>query len=146
MPVYNEAKKQALGVFLGPVNLSGLKCMLVDTTYVFNPDLTAIDDGTAADPASHEIATGGYARQTLTGGVVGKDLTGDFGYLDFDDAVFPSLATGATIGGAVIYWPGASDALSIPVSFYDVADTPTNGSSVTIQFASAAAGAAIKAA
>lgn len=145
MPLYNEAKKQILN---GSIDLdtSTLKVMLVKSTYIFDADHAAVDDGTANDPQSHEISVTGYARQALAGRVVDKDTANDFGYLDANDTVFAALATGQTIGGVIIEKDTGVDTTSIPIAYYDVTDTPTNGSDITIQWAAVASGAVIKAA
>src|SRR6185503_1873271 len=143
--IYNEAKKQILN---GSIDLdtSTLKVMLVKSTYTADADHAAIDDGTGGDPQSHEISVSGYARQALSSRVVDKDNTGDFGYLDAYDTVFASLATGETIGGAITFTDTGVDSTSIPIPPYDLTDTPTNRSTITVQWAAAASGGVIKAA
>lgn len=143
--IYNEGKKRILGALAGSVNLSALKGMLVKTTYVANPDHAAIDDGTAADPKSHELVATGYARQSLTGLTTGKDTVTDFGYFDADDVAFGALAAGDTIGGMVVFLDTGLDTTSVPIAFYDTVDTPTNGSAITIQFAAIGSGGVLKA-
>lgn len=141
---YNEAKKRILN---GSIDLdtSTLKVMLVNSTYSADPDHAAVDDGSANDPQSHEISVSGYSRQTLASRVVAKDDSGDFGYLDADDVVFSALATGQTIGGAVLFFDSGLDTTSIPIAFYDLPDTPTNGSTVTIAWAAVGSGGVVKA-
>jgi hypothetical protein len=143
--VYNEAKKQILN---GSIDLdtSTIKVMLVKSTYTANADHAAIDDGTADDPKSHELTVSGYARQTLANRSVASDVTNDFAYLDADDTVFTALATGEMIGGAIILKDSGVDTTSIPIAFYDLTDTPTNGSDITVQWNTAANGAVLKAA
>jgi hypothetical protein len=65
-------------------------------------------------------------------------------YLDADDVVFPAIAAGETIGGAVLYRDAGSDATSPNLTFYDFTDTPTNGGAPTIQWALPANGGVIK--
>lgn len=141
---YNEAKKRILN---GTIDLdtSTIKVMLVKSSYAADPDHAAVDDGSAADPQSHELTVSGYARQVLANRTVTKDNSADIGYLDADDVVFTALATGETIGGAVIFLDTGVDTTSIPIAFYDLPDTPTNGSNVTVVWAAVAAGAVIKA-
>lgn len=141
---YNEAKKRILNGTLD-LDTTTIKVMLVKETYVANPDHAAVDDGSANDPQSHEISVSGYARQTLASRVVAKDDPGDFAYLDADDAVFASLATGQTIGGAIIEADTGVDTTSIPIAFYDLPDTPTNGSTVTVAWAAVGSGGVVKA-
>jgi hypothetical protein len=44
-----------------------IRAMLLKDTFTPNKDMDFVDDGTANDPASHEVSHGSYARQTLTG-------------------------------------------------------------------------------
>lgn len=142
--VYNEGKRLLILSGWGALTLG---VMLVKPTYVANPDHAALDDGSANDPASHEIVAGGYARQALSGIVVGKDNAADFGYLDADDVPFGSLATGDTVSGIVVFInTGGVDTARVPLMFFDIPDTPTNGSAMTVQWAAVAAGALLKAA
>jgi hypothetical protein len=141
--VYNEFKKRVLA---GTGSLVGAKVMLVKSSYVANPDHAAIDDGTVDDPKSHELTVGGYARVTLASVTAGKDNSIDIGYVDADDSAFGALATGETIGGAIIFLDTGVDTTAIPALFFDLVDTPTNGSSITIRWADVALGAVLKAA
>jgi hypothetical protein len=136
---FNEAKRRALLAFLGAVDYSALKVMLVTDAYTFNADHDAISDIVA-----NEVTVTGYARQTPSGAAVAADLTGDFAYLDLDDTVFPGLAAGESIHGAILFVDTGSDATSWPVAFHDLANTPTNGSTITVQWAAAASGAVLK--
>ena len=139
--IFNEAKRLILvGGIGGP-----LAAMLVRESYVPNPDQIAIDDGTVSDPASHELSVGGYARKTLTNMVIGKDIATDFAYMDADDVPFGALLAGQTIGGILVYKEGATDGVRVPFFFYETPDTPTNGSQITVQWASIGAGALLKA-
>ena len=140
---YNEGKKQ---IFNGSIDLdtSTIKVMLVKSTYTFDADHAAVDDGTADDPASHEISVSGYSRQSLAGRTVDKDTSNDFAYLDATDTVFSALASGETIGGAIIFKDSGLDTTSIPIAFYDVTDTATNGSDITIQWAAVGSGGVLK--
>lgn len=143
--VYNEAKKQIAN---GGIDLdsSTLKVMLVDPTYVADPDQSAIDDGTAGDAASHEITgAASYVRQDLTGRVVVKDTTNDFSYLDADDTPFGALELGPTIGGALVLKSTGVDTTSIPICFYPIVpNIPTNGANMTVLWASPANGGVMK--
>ena len=142
--VYNKGKAE-IAKALTDLDGSTLKLMLVDSTYTFNPDLTFIDDGSANDPASKEITVSGYARQTLANKAVTQDDTNDFAYLDADDVVFTALVAGQTIGGAVLFRDaGGADTANIPIAFYDLTDTPTNGGNVTVQWNTPANGGVLK--
>jgi hypothetical protein len=144
--IYNEGKRRLVGAMLGSVDLSALRVLLVKATYVANADQAALDDGTANDASSHELTVAGYARQVLANKTFGADLSADFAYLDADDVVFAALATGETIGGAIVFLHTGNDATAVPLLFFDLVDTPTNGSNITIQWAAIAAGGVMKAA
>jgi|SRR3990167_10628810 len=95
-------------------------------------------------PGTNEITVGGYARQALANETVTEDDTNDFAYLDADDVVFTSLVTGETITWAILFRFVTNDTDSPVYAGYDVADTPTNGGNITIQFATPANGGALK--
>jgi hypothetical protein len=142
--VYNKAKAE---IAKNTIDLDGstLKVMLVKSTYTFDPDHDFVDNGGANDPIDHEISVSGYSRQTLTTKVVTQDNTNDFAYLDADDTVFSALASGQTVGGAVLYRDaGGADSANPCIAFYDLTDTPTNGGNITVQWAAAASGAVLK--
>lgn len=119
----------------------GLKAMLVDDTYVDDPTRDFVDDGTADDPLSHEIAATGYAggfagagRKALAGVALNRnDGTGKV-ELKSTGCSWSTLggAQNATIGGVIIYAPGASDADSRIVAFDDLTGAVnTNGGDIT---------------
>lgn len=141
--VYNRGKE---AIAKGEIDLdtSDLRVMLVKSTYVENADHLTVDDGSANDPASHEITVAGYARGALAGKVVTRDDTNDFAYLDGTDQLFAALAAGETIGGAVLYRHSGVDSGNILLSYYDLANTPTNGGDVTVQWATPANGGVLK--
>ena len=126
-----------------------LKLMLVDDTYTFDPDQLAIDNGTVDDALSHEIVatsyTGGWggsgrktATVTLTQNTASNRVDGAIA-----DLTWSSIggATNDTIGGAILMKSGSSDdTTSIPICFFDVTDTPTNGGSITLDFTALGSG------
>lgn len=125
----------------GTINLLSdtLKVMLVDDTYVGNADDQFVDDGTANDPASHEISVSGYTggfggagRKTLAGKSIAPDFTDDVAYFDANDVTWTALGAGATIGAALLIREGTNDADSRVIAKFDVTDTPTNGGDVTL--------------
>jgi hypothetical protein len=127
----------------GPVDLIGntVKIMLVDDTYVGDPDDQFVDDGSANDPASHEISVSGYTpgfggagRKTLAGKSITSDLTNDRAEFDATDVVWTALGSGATIGAALLIKEVTNDADSIVIAKFDLTNTPTNGGNVTLQW------------
>lgn len=144
--VYNREKRNLAN---GTSNLAeaglDLRVMLVNTGYTFNPDHNFVDNSGAGDPIDQEITVGGYARQALANQTVTQDDTNDFAYLDADDAVFTALASGQTIGGAIVFDnAGGADTARFLIAFYDLTDTATNGGNVTIQWATPANGGVLK--
>lgn len=142
--VYNKGKEE-IAKALTDLDGSTLKVMLVNSTYTFDADHLFVDNGGAADPIDKEISVSGYARGTLASKAVTRDDTNDFAYLDADDQVFTSLASGQTIGGAVLFRDaGGADSANPLIAFYDLTDTPTNGGNVTVQWAVVGSGAVLK--
>ncbi len=116
------------------------KCMLVKTTYTYNPDHDFVDDGSANDPLSHELVatnyTGGYSgsgRKTLTV-TISEDDTNNRVKFVIGNVTYTALggATNDTIGGVVVYVNETADTDSTLIAFLDVADTPTNGSDIVL--------------
>lgn len=141
--VYNKGLEE-LAKATTDLDASDLRLMLVKSSYTFNKDHLTVDDGSANDPASHELAVGGYARQALGSETVTRDDTNDFAYLDADDVPFGALAAGETIGGAVLFRHTGADNTAPLIAFYDLTDTPTNGSTITVQWATPANGGVLK--
>ena len=128
---------------------AAFRLMLVSTSYTGNMDHNLVDDGTTSDPLSYEIGVGGYARGSLASVTLTEDDTNDFAYFDATDQTFSALATGATIGGAVMYVYSTSGGTTSDtgqelLALYDVTDTPTNGGDVVIQWAAPSAGGFLK--
>ena len=141
--VYNKGAEE-LAKALTDLDGSDLRVLLVKTTYTPNKDHLFVDDGTANDPASHEITVSGYARQALTGKAVTRDDTNDFAYLDADDLVFAAMAAGETVGGAVLFRHTGTDTTAPLIAFYDLADTATNGSDINVDWNAPAGGGVLK--
>ena len=141
--VYNKGKEE-IAKALTDLDGSTIKLLLVDSTYSFNADTLFVDNGGASDPLDKEITVSGYSRQTLTTKTVTRDDTNDFAYLDADDVVFTALASGQTIGGAVLFRDSGADTTSPNLAFYDLTDTATNGGNVTVQWATPANGGVLK--
>lgn len=100
-------------------------------------------DDVNATPAGSEITgvsgyTGGFGgagRKVLASKTLTNDTTNDRTVYDAADPSAYTLGTGDTIGGVVVQKKGsASDATAVPLFFLDSADTPTNGSGITLAF------------
>ena len=124
------------------VSVTSLKGMLVDSTYAFDKTETTL---TAL--AAKEISVSGYVGGFEGAGRKAATVTATANQVDgradvaVADLTWTGLAAGATIGGAaLIYETGGNDASSIPIAWLDLADTPTNGGDITLDFAALGAG------
>jgi hypothetical protein len=143
--VFNKGLSQ-LGNGGVDLDTSDLRVMLVKSTYTFNRDHNFVQE-VAFDPNSpgdHEISVSGYSRQALVSAAVTQDDTNNFAYLDADDVVFAALATGETIGGAILFRHTGTDTTAPLIAFYDLTDTPTNGGDVTVRWNTPANGGVLK--
>jgi hypothetical protein len=143
--VYNKGLEE-LGKATSDLDGSDLRVMLVKSTYSFNRDHLFVQEAgfSPNDPKSHEITVSGYAREALASKVVTRDDTNNFTYLDADDVVFAALATGETVGGAILFRHTGTDTTAPVISFYDLTDTPTNGGDLTVRWNSPANGGVLK--
>lgn len=107
------------------------RILLVKSSYTYDPD-----HATVADVAADELAVSGYSRQTLGSCTVTTEAASNRVVLDAADVSFGSLATGETLGGAVIFKRvGGSDASTDPlIAFLDLTDTPTNSAAIGVAF------------
>lgn len=131
-----------------------LKLMLVDTGYTFDPDHTVIDNGAnnGTDPSFNEISATNYAggfggggRKTVTITSQANNTNNRADYA-LADVTWSSLGgvSNDTIGGAILIKENTNDTDSRLICFFDITDTPTNGSDVTLDFNSLAAGGNIR--
>jgi hypothetical protein len=132
--VYNNAKEQIMNGFID-LDADTLVLLLLQETPNFDADDNSVSD-VLADAANDEVTVTGYSRQTLGAVTVTQDDVNDRAEADAADVVFSSLAAGETVGAAVLYRQVTTDADHIPIAFYDVTDTPTNGGDITIQWGS----------
>ncbi len=123
-----------------------LKIMLVKSGYVFDPDHLVVSYG-AGDPLSAELTVGGYvggwggAGRKVASMTQQANLTDDRVDTATADQTHTALATGETIAAAILIKEGvADDTTSRLIAYWDHADTPTNGSDVTLDFATLGAG------
>ena len=111
------------------------KIALVDTTYVSNRDHKFMSDVTGElNGTGYTPGFAGSGRKTLTGRTVTQVDASDRVEADAADVPWTGINAG-TVGGAVIYKEGTSDADSPLVVFLDITDITTNGGSFTFQFA-----------
>jgi hypothetical protein len=108
-----------------------IRCLLVDTDYVFDPD-----DNFVTDLVADELSTTNYARQAVGSRTITEDDAGNRVAFDAADVVFASLGPavgGPVIGGAVLFVHTGDDATATLIAFVDL-NLQTNGSNVTIQW------------
>jgi hypothetical protein len=130
----------------GQLDLSSvdIRAMLVNNAFVWNPDISVVDDGGAACAKAKEITASGYTRQTLASKVLTRDDVNDMIVLVFADVNFGSPSAGQTIGGMILYKFNAVDTSAEVIGFYDTVDIPTAGIPIVMQCPSAGSGGGIK--
>ncbi len=113
------------------------------TAYTYNPDNDFMDAGGANDPTDAELSvsgyTGGFAgagRKTLASKTVTENDTNNRVEFDAADLTWTALGTGQTIAAAVVIKEVTNDAATVLYVYLDPTDVPTNGSDITLQFAS----------
>jgi len=131
--VYFNSARQAIAAGNILLLTDTLKVLLVKSGYTVNADHDTVSQIT---PGTNEISVSGYARQTLANKSVTEDDTNDRAIFDADDVVFTSLVAGETVVAAILFKDTGSDATSKMIGYYDVTDTPTNGGTITISWAS----------
>src|SRR5262245_52225479 len=138
MGVYNRAKFKLIN---GTLDLDAATpeiriLLLKSSAPAFNPDHNVVND---LVPGTNEVSVAGYSRKTLASVSVTEDDTSDFAKVAAADVTFATLATGQTIGAAVVYKRAAAgsdvDANDEVIAHYSLgAGTPTNGGDVVIQW------------
>ena len=122
-----------------------IKCALLATAtpYTYNPDHDFMDAGGANDPTDAELSVTGYTggfggagRKTLASKTITENDTDNRVEFDAADLTWTVLSTGQTIEGAVIIKEVTNDAATVLYAFLDPTNVPTNGSDITLQFAS----------
>ena len=126
--VYNRFKKDILDGIVD-ISADNLDVLLLDSTHVFDQD-----EDFVSQIVADEITVAGYARQNLTGVVVTEDDVNNRGDAAANQVVFSGMASGQTVGSAVVFRFNAADAAAELIAFYDVTDTATAVGSITIQF------------
>lgn len=137
--VYNVA---AVGLLNGAIDLDSntLKVMLVKSTYTpaNHNDLVVSTSLTAAEIAATNYTGGfgGAGRKTATGVTVTQNNALPGAKVVLSNLTWTALggATNDTVGAAVLIKEGTADSDSIPITFWDLTDTPTNGGDFTLSF------------
>lgn len=116
-----------------------IKVMLVDNNYTFDTDHDYVDDisGDEITATNYTGGFGGAGRKTATI-VIQADTTNDRVEVVLSDLTWSSLGGAAndTVGGAVLIKEVTADSDSIPIAFWDLTDTTTNGGDFTLDFSS----------
>lgn len=115
-----------------------IRMLLLDDsgTYVPSKATEFIDTGGAADIVDSELTSGdisGYARQALTTEAV--DIATNLIRFKSDNVAFGALGTSVSakkVSAAVIYKFNAVDTAAEAIIYSDFTDTPTNGSTFTV--------------
>jgi hypothetical protein len=116
-----------------------MEVILVTDTYAAaaNKDdaIATVVAGEIPNISGYVRGFGGAGRKLLAGKTVTKDVANDRVVYDANDPSVWTLGVGATVGGAVIQKKGAADdTTAVPLFLLDFSDTPTNGSTFTLQF------------
>ena len=106
------------------------------------PDSYTFD---VSDSNMAAVGAGIGTDSTITTKSVVLDTSANFAFWkSADNPGWSTIATGSTVGGVVLYRFVTDDAGSTPLFYYDVTNTPTNGSSFTFTWASDTAGGVFK--
>jgi hypothetical protein len=140
--IYNTAMKEMIDGILD-LDSDTLKIMLVNDDYTPNKDDDVVDAGGAADAVDAEIVATNYARGWGAAGrkvatiSVAVDKVNDRAKATITDLTWAALggAVNDVIAGAILVKEGgANDTTSRLIAFFDVADTPTNGGDIKLDF------------
>lgn len=131
--VYNIAKKMLVDGDLDLDAPADIRCMLFTDAGppAFDPDEANI---TAVLVANTEVSVGGYARQELAGEVTSQDDANNRADCSATKATFAALVDGETVAAALVYLHVGADGVNIPMCWYNVTDTATNGGNIEIRF------------
>lgn len=139
--VYGMAKKVMMGIPYSTstgVAVNGLSltnsniyAILVKTSYTADQDAsttTSIALIFAARPNANSVTSDAVLNNVSVTHASGVTT------FDADDIAFPSVSSGAIIGGIVIYQRKNNDADSFPIAFIDTNDATANGASININW------------
>lgn len=129
--VYNRGAELIQKQSLNFDTSSTLNVLLVNSSYSFDKDHQDV-----ADVSANEISVSGYSRQAMAAAStsITRDDTNDRVVFDGPDVTFTALASGQTIGGAIVFDDQGADADSPLLCFIDLTNTATDGSNITIQW------------
>lgn len=118
-----------------------LEILIVTTGYTY---ATTHEDVNDLTPGSNEAAVSGYSRKD-TDITVAEDNSIPGAWVKIEasgggDIEYTSVAAGETWGAAILFKNSGSDATSPLIAYLDIANTVTNGSDITLDFASSSPG------
>jgi hypothetical protein len=128
-----------LNIFNGTIDpdTTPLKFILLKNTYVFDRNHNFVDSLSASELAATGY-TGGFggAGRKAAAVTVTRQTASNRVVLIFTDPTWTALggAVQDTVGGIALIREITNDASSIPIAFFDVTDTPTNGSDISFDF------------
>lgn len=140
MANFYNAAKAGIAAKTIDMDLDTFELALLRTTGppVFNAD-DATMQAVLARAENTECSVASYNRQAVANIAITQDDTNDRALIDGDDVPFGALETGQTIKVGLLYKVvgvsgPAGDATHIPVAWFAIADTPTNGAAFTFQW------------
>jgi hypothetical protein len=141
--VYNNAMESFLNATIDlDDGGSTYKVMLLraDGTWspAYDPTNVTMDD-VKTEAGNGELAVSGYTAGGGTDGtmgtiVVSQDDANTRAEAKASKLTFQTLATGQTVGAAVLYQELGTDGQDLAIAFYDLTDTPTNGGNIEVRW------------
>jgi hypothetical protein len=108
-----------------------ISLLVVDNTYTFDRTDEFVSDITG------EVSGSGYSRLSLAGKTLSLNASTNTVVFDCDDLTMNVVSTSNAFSGAVIYGNTGVDSTSPLIGFFDMPETSTNGSDVTLTVAAA---------
>lgn len=136
--MYHPFWEHVLEDNVGNLTSVTVKALLVDPTYVFDPDHEFVSSVAGDEVSGTGYAAGfsGAGRVTLASKTVTRDDTNNYVIFDAADVSWAGLNLGATQIGAIILWlPKTSDADSLLICYDDTGGFPVTTTGGTYQHA-----------
>lgn len=112
----------------GSINYTSdnIALLVVDNTYTFDRTDEFVSDITG------EVSGTGYARLSLTSKTVTLNATTNTVVFDSANVSMSAVTTSNAFSGAIVYDDTGVDSTSSLIGFFDMPETTTNGSNVTL--------------
>lgn len=127
---YNNGLLRLLNRDIDYIN-DDVSLLVVDNTYTFDRTDEFVSDITG------EVSGSGYSRLSLSGKTIGLNASTNTVVFDCSDLTMNAVSTSNAFSGAVIYGNTGVDSTSPLIGFFDMPETSTNGSDVTLTVAAA---------